>query len=124
MAAARARTAASRSSSPPIKKGSSLFPDWETADRQTISDWASWVRLALGFVLGIAAGVLQVRGIVGVCGGIALLAFLPLLWTRARGVELEAYYESIGPFFQEGFMPAFATFTLLWIIAFNVAPIS
>ena len=100
-----------------VKKALAKNSTWD--DKEDLLDVVYWIRQMLAVLLGIAFGTFPLIGIFGIllyCG-ISTLS-MNLYVTEYQQQDLEEY----GGFFElakEGFMSAFASFLVVWIIVYS-----
>ena len=99
------------------KKAFTRNSSW--ADKDELLDVVYWSRQILAVVLGVIFGLFPLIGVVGIllyCGTTTLL--MNFYVSEFQKQDLEDY----GGFFElakEGFMSAFASFLVVWIIVYS-----
>lgn len=106
-----------------MSKNTSLFSKAiaksEWPDKEELLDVVYWGRQILALLVGLVWGFLPLTGILGI---ILYVAATTLLLNSYVGGYQKQDVEEFGGFMslaQEGFMSAFATFMVSWIIAYT-----
>jgi len=91
----------------------------EWSDKEELLDVVYWSRQILALLMGLVWGFLPLTGILGI---ILYVAATTLLLNSYVGGYQKQDIEEFGGFMtlaQEGFMSAFATFMVSWILAYT-----
>lgn len=88
-------------------------------DKDEFLDVLYWLRQIIGLVLGIAWGILPIKGLLGIVLFLAVnMAVIYIYFSIFQKVD-EEDYGGISEIFKEGLMTSFATFIVAWIIIYS-----
>ena len=106
-----------RTMSEVLKKALSRNSKWE--DKDHLLDVVYWSRQVLALVVGLFWGLFSIKGIFGILIYCAITTLLMNFYVvNFQGQDLDNY----GGFMElakEGFMSAFASFLVMWIIVYS-----
>uniref|UniRef100_A0A6B2EH74 Putative rab5-interacting protein n=1 Tax=Phlebotomus kandelakii TaxID=1109342 RepID=A0A6B2EH74_9DIPT len=112
-----------KSSSARAREGPSIwskaFTKSEWADKDDFLDVVYWARQVLGILIGIAWGIVPLKGVIALALFAAINCGIVYLYCiNFQGVEEEAY-GGVWELLKEGFMTSFACFLVTWIIFYT-----
>ncbi|CAF0916458.1 unnamed protein product [Rotaria sordida] len=96
-----------------------LTPKATWTHKEEFLDAVYWLRQVLSIILGITLGLLSVKGFMGILiFGIISSLIIFIYATSVQNVDPEEY-GGIVEIIKEGFMTAFATFLVSWIVLYS-----
>jgi hypothetical protein len=96
-----------------------LTPNAIWTHKEEFLDAVYWLRQVLSIILGIILGILSVKGFLGILAfGIISSLIVFIYATNVQNVDPEEY-GGIIEIIKEGFMTAFATFLVSWIVLYS-----
>ena len=92
---------------------------WDRVSFDGFLDEVYWLRCGLAPAFGIAFGVVPLEGAAAIAAFAAISTSVVFAFVQARYVIDVASYGGMPALLQEGGMPSFALFMLIWIITYT-----
>lgn len=89
------------------------------SDKDEFLDVIYWLRQILGIVLGIAWGLLPLKGIFGLALFFAVNVLITYLYMSSFQKVDEEEYGGLSEILKEGLMTSFSSFLVLWILLYS-----
>ncbi|CAF3571237.1 unnamed protein product [Rotaria sp. Silwood1] len=96
-----------------------LTPKATWTHKEEFLDAVYWLRQVLGIIIGTILGLLSVKGFMGILIFAIISSLIVFIYaTNVQNVDPEEY-GGIVEIIKEGFMTAFATFLVSWIVLYS-----
>ncbi|CAF1212232.1 unnamed protein product [Adineta ricciae] len=96
-----------------------LTPKATWTHKEEFLDAVYWLRQVLSIIIGVILGILSVKGFMGILAfGVVSSLIVFIYATNIQNVDPEEY-GGIAEIIKEGFMTAFATFLVSWVVLYS-----